>query len=339
MSIQRLFPPGLCLLLIGWLSVAAAQEKSGEDAKKEPPPSEDVLLQTADGVRLTTTFYPSTKGKAAVPVILLHMHKRNRQDYAALAEMLQKLGHAVLVPDLRGHGDSTVKRGLRNPLDAATMPRTEFMAMVAYDMPVMKQFLVQKNNAGQLNIEKLCVVGAEMGASVALNWTYFDWTRPPEGNKKQGQDVKALVLISPEMTTPGLPLVTALRGQSLVAMAFDPQLKRVFMDPDQINFDGPVALDFRKEVSVFIVLGKGNAKALGAGKRLYNMLEPFHPDLPKASETKKRGLFLMTLDTDSQGTRMLGMKGLNLAQWIAKFIEKRLLGRSLPWGERKKPYG
>ena len=336
MSHRLLLPSTLLLAWALCAPTAIAQEK--KDAEKLPQP-EELVLQTADGVGLTVTYYPSTKKKRAVPIILLHMWKRNRNDYVGLATSLHKAGHAVLVPDLRGHGDSTRKRDARRPLNAATMMPNEFTAMVQYDMPVLKQFLVQENNAGKLNIEKLCLVGAEMGASVALNFTYFDWTRPPEGNRKQGQDVKALVLISPEWTTKGLPIGPALSGRSLTTMAFDPQLQAVFNDPDAHNFLAPVTLDFRKEVSFYLVCGKGTPKAVSDAKRLHRMLKPHHPDPPADEAGEHRSLFADALDTTLQGTKMLGVRGLNLEQRIAWFIEARLVKRSFPWAERKNPYG
>lgn len=337
MFTNRFFPPAVFLSLVLCASVAIAQEKKG--GAEGPPPPEDVVLETADGVKLSAYFYcPEKKGKETVPIILLHMLKRSRNDYTGLAEHLRSLGHAVLVPDLRGHGDSTAKRGMRSPLNADTMPRNEFINMVGFDLPALKDFLIQKNNAEELNVEKLCLVGAEMGASVALNWTYLDWIRPPEGNKKQGQDVKALVLISPEWSTVGLSPRTALTGPRLTTMLYDPQLQKVFKEPEKRNFELPVELDFRKEVSVYVVTGKGNSKAVSEARRLHKMLKPFHPDPPAAREAEERDLFYQTLETSLQGTKMLGIKGLNLEQRIAWFIELRLVKRSFSWAPRKNPY-
>ncbi len=338
--LRRTLLPLMLFLAFG-VSATIAQEteapkKAGETAK--PPPPEDIVLQTADGVKLAATFYPSTKKKKAVTVILLHMKKRSRNDYAGVAANLHKLGHAVLVPDLRGHGDSTTVKNMRAPLNAANMPPMQFAAMVRYDMPVLKQFLVQRNNAGELNIEKLCLVGAEMGASVALNYAYFDWSLPPQGNKKQGQDVKALVLISPEWTTKGLAIGTTMAGRPMIGMAFDPQLQAAFKDAEAMNFQGPVAFDFRREVSVYVVCGKGTPKAVSDSQRLHKMLKSHHPDPPAGQGTEQRDLFFGTLETTLQGTKMLGVRGLNLEQRIAWFIEMRLVKRSVPWAERTDPY-
>ena len=64
---------------------------------------------------MKATYYPGTKDEESIPVILLHGFKGNRKDFTkedeGLAWFLQKnLGCAVIVPDLRGHGDSTKVR-------------------------------------------------------------------------------------------------------------------------------------------------------------------------------------------------------------------------------------
>ena len=76
--------------------------------------------------------------------------------------------------------------------------------MAAFDMEAVRGFLVGKNDAGELNLNKLCLVGSGMGANVAANWALQDWTAPPLAIGKQGQDVKALVLISPRWSYSGL---------------------------------------------------------------------------------------------------------------------------------------
>ncbi len=125
---------------------------------------------------MRVTYYPGLKGRETVPIVLLHGWKQSRSEYKALALALQKLGYAAIVPDLRGHGESTRVKGGRKdePLDAAKMPPSQFGLMVTQDMMAVKKFLWRTNNAGELNIDKLCVVGAEMGASVALNFAKAD---------------------------------------------------------------------------------------------------------------------------------------------------------------------
>ena len=80
------------------------------------------MLQTSDGLELTLTYYRGTKGKQTIPVVLLHGWKQSRNDYKDLAPALQAQGYAVIVPDLRGHGESTHLKGVRGDenLKAAT---------------------------------------------------------------------------------------------------------------------------------------------------------------------------------------------------------------------------
>ena len=162
---------------------------AADDEEEETFEPEDVTLTTSDDVEIKATFYPSNiekkKRKDAVPVIALHASKGDRGDCRALAIYLQSLGHAVITPDLRGHGESKV-----NGVDANRLRAGDIELMVNQDMEAIKRFLKKKNNQQQLNIEKLCVVGAEMGATVAINWAATDWMYEKLPTGKQGQDVK-----------------------------------------------------------------------------------------------------------------------------------------------------
>jgi len=301
------------------------------EAKLTSP--EDVTIPTSDGVTLHATFYAGEADKDSVPVILLHDYEGSRKDYADLALLLQKAGHSVLVADLRGHGESTLQTGMARPLEPRTLSRVDFAKMAEFDFHALKFYLLAKNNKGELNIEKLCVVGAGMGASVALHATAADWNILPAGNKKQGQDVKAVVLISPG-SRKGAPVLTALSGTPREIKIWDPQLQRAFKEPEAYNFAFPVPLDFRSEVSFFIVVGESASKERRDAKRLQSMLDDFHP---KPSSKEKQSLFYAGLPTSLQGTKLLG-KSLKLEQYIAKFIEIRAVERKYPWQERRNPY-
>ena len=294
---------------------AAKQEKS---EKEEIPSPEDLALQTRDGMGLALTYYPSGKGKQTIPVVLLHVWKQNRNDYKELAAVLQARGYAVIVPDLRGHGESTRQTGARGDatLKAASMPSGQFAAMVTRDMEAIKRFLWEKNNAGALNIDKLCVVGAEMGASVALNFALADAmdqdrNRVPRPEYKLGRFVKALVLISPELSFRGLPI-----------RAGDTRLI--------------------PNVALLILVGRKDVKALAEATRLYGIFEKFHPEPTGDNATERRTLFFGKLDTSLQGTKLLDRK-FNLSAIIAEFISLRLVkseeSKDWSWRERKFPHG
>lgn len=279
-------------------------------AEKKPPPREDVSLPTADGVVIQAGYYGSLAGKNAVPVILLHMHKGAASDYDGLADALQAAGHAVIVPDLRGHGRSTVQdfNNGRRLLEAAQLRKGDYEAMVRGDLEAVKKFLVAKNNAGELNIEKLCVVGAEMGAVVALNWAAWDWHWPPLTSGKQGQDVKALVLISPPWSFKGLTVATGLT------------------QPEELS-----------RLSILIAFGGHDPAALGDARRLQKLLEKYHPTPPVEEAEEKQTLFFDEEPTSLQGTKILNEKSLSLTQNILLFIKLRLEKKSYPWAARAVP--
>ena len=198
------------LACLGPVRPAAAEEKK----IAEP---EDVTLQTGDGIELAATYYPGNKGKQTIPIVLLHGWKQKRTEFKELAPALQKLGYAVVVPDLRGHGGSTrIKRARKeDSIDVAKMTSPAQFGrqaglMVTEDLVAVKDFLWDKNNAGELNIDKLCIIGAEMGASVALNFAAYDAAGYDKGTVfygplKLARFVKVLVLISPKWAFPGLP--------------------------------------------------------------------------------------------------------------------------------------
>jgi pimeloyl-ACP methyl ester carboxylesterase len=289
--------------LLGSSRFVAAQAPAA-GAQKVPEP-ETVSLRTKDNVNIVATYMPSTKGKDAAVVILLHMFKGNRHDVEGLGKFLQSKGHAVIMPDLRGHGDSTTVEGFTRKLDAATMPATQFPLMVGQDLEAVKSFLVGQNNAAKLNIERLVVVGAEMSVPIAINWTLVDWAWPVLPALKQGQDVKALVLLSPTIS---YKTVNA-------AQAFT-------------NAQSPV----RDRIAVFFVAGAEDTTSAREAARLYEQLERIRPEPAKVEE---KTIFLEnTLKTKLVGTKLLGETSLGVEQYISQFIDLRVANQPWPWKDR-----
>jgi hypothetical protein len=179
------------------------------------------------------------------------------------------------------------------------------VAMVKEDMEAVENYLLAKNNDGELNIEKLCVVGSEMGAMVALNWAVWNWHWPVLLGRKQGQDVKALVLISPEFSFRGMTLKEAVTNPTI-----------------------------RSDLSLLILVGETNKKSLAEADRIYNFFKPYHPDPPPNLAAQKQDLFFRRLNTELQGTKMLGVKSLGVELYITRFIELRLIDKNFPWCKR-----
>lgn len=314
------FCVGFCLTasVFGGMTVgplgrmALAQSDKEEEELPEP---EDEELETKDGVALGVTYYASLEGKDAVPVILLHGLKGDRRDYSDLALYLQSLGHAVIVPDLRAHGDSTrMSRPGSNAggvLDATRLSKADVIAIGAArgDVEAVKKFLMQENNAGKLNIEKLCVIGAGMGATVALNWAALDWSWPQLPGRKQGQDVKALVLVSPEWSFKGVPITAAINSPAV-----------------------------RQAMSIMLIVGSGDSGSKRDTSRIMKSLEKFRappPSDPKEA-AEKQDLFYREPNTSLSGVKMLREKSLALNELIGNFIQLRLVNKKFPWTDRAK---
>lgn len=301
----------MVVALYAEITGAAAPTPPAGSAKQLPPP-QNVTLTTHDGVSLGATFYGSLLGKEAVPVIMLHQYKGSRTDFKDLAATLQAKGCAVLVPDLRGHGQSTRQqlpgRGDRE-INPALLKHQDFVAMVEQDLEACKSYLMEKNNAGELNINKLCVIGAEMGAVVGVDWAAWDWHWPMLATGKQGQDVKALVLISPPWSYKGLSLTEVVNNRRLA---------------DQMSW--------------LIIVGDQDKDDLREAKRLQQTIEKFLPTpSDPAQAAEKQAVFFMPVATSLQSAKLLAAKKDAIAAEISKFIDQRLVKQGASWTDRKGP--
>lgn len=318
----------ICLIAaatIGWAVSAFAAAPKAEE-KKIPPP-EDLVRETADGLNLALTYYPSAEGKEAVPVVLLHAFKGKRSDYRDLALFLQQQGHAVVVPDLRGHGESTKFRG-GTTIDANRMAAAEFNNMWLLDMEAIKSFLWKENNEERCNLNRLCVVGAEMGAAVALAFAAHDWairggpnTYPYYGPRQLGAFTKGLVLISPPVQFKNLNTVAAVR---------------MLEKPTRLA-DGPAIPAER--IAFLMLVGGESSDFKKDSDRIESMLKRYHPEPEGDNKKEKKTFFYGVLPTQLQGTKMLGVRELRIEQHISAFINLRLIksteARALSWRELK----
>jgi len=305
---------------VALLSVSAVP--AAEEEKDKPPEPVAIQETTADRVTIRGTYFPGDKkqGKDTVPVILLHEQGGRGSDFGRLIEALwrQGKGYAVIVPDLRGHGASRVPG-----LDPAKFGPADFISMVTQDMEALHRFLLREHNAGHLNVDRLCVIGAGMGANVALYWTRWNWSKRPLAIGKQGQDVKGLVLVSPEPRLPGLPLANAMKIPAPISIIF----------PGWVNqFKEPTRLDFRREVAVMILVGEEDRDAKATAKRLYEQFERARQPIP---EGEKRDFYVGYFRTEMQGTRLLREPSFQLDRQITTFIDMHLANRAMPHEERR----
>ncbi|MBT4694635.1 MAG: hypothetical protein HOB73_14960 [Planctomycetaceae bacterium] len=295
------------VLFIGILCTSSVTAQNDKKPATTLPPIESLALETTDGVLLSAKYFPGTKGKDAVPIIMLHSMinaASTGATYYKLAGDIQKfMGHAVIVPDLRGHGESTKRRNPRDPNSTITINSEKFtkaeFTTVGKDIEACKKFLMGKNNKGELNIEKLCVIGSDASAIVALNWAVYDWNQKSNVLIKNGQDVKALILLTPVASYKGFTAQTALNHVVI-----------------------------QRTLSIMILAGKFDTKYYSGSKRIYNQLARFHPDKFENEKDKLENgsLFEYGLNTANQGSGILSVSNLkpNPRDLIADFIRYRL---------------
>lgn len=248
-------------------------------------------LETSDGVALATWYFePPEDAKPLATVILVHDFEGSHKTVEPLATALQEAGCAVAVPDLRGHGASTSQDGRDADLDirqlrkgdleliaAGAGGRLREQSAVRGDLETVHAFLVSRGAAGGSADAPLVVIGCGAGATLAALWTAADWAWPPLASGPQGQQVKALVLVSPAWAAKGLALQPALGTDAV-----------------------------KREVPVMVLVGTGDRD----GIRLFEQLKRQRPrewfdqradaEFTKAKEVEKPSdatLFLVRLDT------------------------------------------
>jgi len=242
---------GLLGMMAGVLALAGfvpPVEESGRAADKDPaaaktgdlPKPENKTLQTDDGGSLHITYYKSLGEQDAPVVVLLHMKDGNRfvwQGDKGFARRLQEGGYAVITVDLRFHGESkvggapgvtNVNQGTGKNKDkkkaGIDLRPIDLEAMVEFDMETVKAFIKGEHQAKNLNMNKMGIVGPEMGASVAVAYAALDWDKAPYDDAQEGfqtprgQDVRAIVLISPQEKYKNMAMakvITALKNPDL----------------------------------------------------------------------------------------------------------------------------
>ena len=317
---QWLAIAGMFCLAVLCVLPAVAQNAAPPAAKKDDPPKlplpEDINRDTKDGVALKMTYFPGTLGKKSVPLMLLHGWGGQRGDMEALALRLQSLGHTCLTIDMRGHGQSLTIKGMdKGGVAFKDIDREKFrladLKSMSYDIEAGKKFLLEKNNAGECNIEALGIVACDVMCSAAMQWSIADWAAPVLPAFKQGQDVKALVLLSPS--------------------------------PPFKGFDGNeffVNQVTRKQLAVMLVAGNEEAKYFAEAKRLHGKLQSFHhkPSGDPDIDRKQQDLFLITPDTELQGSKLLS-RALPIVNNVANFLNLRLAEKQdqFSWADRKSP--
>ena len=308
--------------------VAASQPPTApRPAAPAPPPAPEALeLETTDGVKLAAWLYRAPEvAPSATPrprpapkptVIIVHDLGDGHGSVEPLALALQRAGCHVVAPDLRGHGDSTVRDapgGKAVELEAKSLKRADLEAIAAStggtvrdqagargDLETVRDFLRTQSGPDAPGLDRLVVVGIGAGATLATQWTAADASWPPLATGPQGRQVKALVLVSPDWAPRGLPILPAL-GQE--------QIKR--------------------DVPILVISGKSDKDAL----RVFDQLKRARPQAwfeqragaspaqaPKLEKAADATAVLLQIDVDESGAKLLGSRRPDPAELIKGFL-------------------
>ena len=275
-------------------AVACAIPAAAQDAT---PAAERV--QTADGWVLPVNYFaPDKAGRETPVVILLAGENGNRKIWSSYAGELAKAGFAVAAPDLRKQGEATL--GGQPPRSTNVSPR-DYRGMVAMDLEAVKDYLLAKHAAGQLNIRKLGIVAAREAAPLALTFTHRDYAKPPLPDAPdpmmrtpRGQDVRAVVMLSPLEAVPGVT-------------------------------PGVLANDLRQlDVAFLTIVGERDRAGVKDAEGL-------HDRLAAGRETPQMALDRIP-NVPLKGTDLLRIPGAQAR--ITKFLEEYVENRPDPWRDR-----
>ena len=309
------------------LTISVPHAATAQGTKIEKGGHSERVVQTEDDWSIYITYYPSMSDKEAAAketpvVILLHGDKDNRlvwEGTKGLAPRLQLEGFAVVTVDLRKHGQSTNVAQLAGDspaggknTDGANLLADDYVNMVERDLPAVKKFIFDRHQEKRLNMNKMGIIAEESSAGVALCFADADWNRDPyddaptpELRTPRGQDVRAIVLLSPTQRTRGLDVPAVLN-----------ELK----NPDW-------------NVAFLTMYGKLNKKDEKDAIAVYHKLA----GASKAAERKNEDrMYLFPYNFKLHGVELLGKKEVDAEATIVKFLKLHLTSlRESEWRDRQ----
>jgi pimeloyl-ACP methyl ester carboxylesterase len=172
----------LLFILVAALLIAGC-ETSNQATNSNVQAEPTVKFTTVDGWAIQGTLFNGT-GRS---ILLLHGLGDHRAAWTEFARVLRQNGYTVLAIDLRGHGRSTMDDGVNRTWDRFT---TADFAGMTKDEAAAQQFLGNEN---------ISIIGASIGANIALNYA------------AQSGKVSSLVLLSPGLDYKGITTEKAMR--------------------------------------------------------------------------------------------------------------------------------
>ena len=299
----------ICIVVVATVTLpssAVCQSKTKAKNAANTPKGKEVIEKTLTGPTgwpISIKYFNSTAKDAPPAIILLHDKAGNQLIWEKTAETLRGKGFAVVTVDLRKHGKSI-------PEGAEAMKKLnkrDYALMVAEDLELVKQFLMNEHHAKKLNIRKLGIAAMGMSAPVALTFAGNDWLKKPypdgptlASRTPKGQDVHAIAMISPVSSVTGLTTNVPLR---------------LLQNPE-------------RNVAMLFIAGT-------ADKRIKRDVEKMYKQVSTNKDNKKR-MHLVARPDKANGAILLSDRfRKQTTDLLAKFFDENLTSLDAPWRSRK----
>jgi hypothetical protein len=193
--------------------------------------------------------------------------------------------------------------------------------MVNEDLRAVKRFLLGEHNDKRLNIRKMAIVAPEMSAPIAVQFAVMDWAKEPHqdapiqdinARTPRGQDVRALILISPVEKVPG---IDALGKSAMTISRLEQKGRRELPDFDT---------DWR--VACMVVFGSGDVRDKGTSRRVYKKLA--------GPSSNKDRMYLFDYPLKLRGTDLVDPK-IDIEAKMLAFLELHVKDLPDPWQDRR----
>lgn len=151
-----------------------------------------ISIKAADNTVIKATYWAPKSSQRAPAALLVHDAGANREQLAQLAERLHKSGFAVLVPDLRGHGDTLDKPENDFTKLKSDDDKAKAWAFATRDVEASARWM--RTNKG-IHSANLNLFGFGAGSALALSQAAKD------------ENTRSVTLISPRKKMLGFDLV------------------------------------------------------------------------------------------------------------------------------------
>jgi hypothetical protein len=84
-----------------------------------------------------------------------------------------------------------------------------------------------------------------------------------------------------------------------------------------------------------IIYGAETASMKADEKRIYKLLERYHPEPPARQDAKPRDLVEVASPSSLQGSRLLSSMGKPMEDQIIQFLTVHVEGQDHPWSKRR----